>query len=81
MQVDPRDLDPTFRRNLRAIRLANQMSQAKLAEALGVAPPQINHWESGRNSPTLSTVTRICEALKCTPDELLGERTAVPNSN
>lgn len=74
--MNPKELDPAFQRNLRAIRAARHLSQAALAAKLGVSSPQINHWESGRNSPTLSTVTKLCEALDCKPEDLLGERTA-----
>ncbi len=68
------DLHATFCRNLRIFRKTKGLTQAQLAQRLGIATPQLTQIENGRNSPTLDTVERIANALDITPVLLLDAR-------
>ena len=47
------------------------MTQAQLAEILGVTPQAISKWEKGIGSPDLSAICPLADALKITTDDLL----------
>jgi transcriptional regulator with XRE-family HTH domain len=48
---------------IRALREARGMSARELAERAGVAPAYLSRLENGRLSPTVSTLTRVMQAL------------------
>ena len=47
------------------------MTQAQLAEQLGVTPQAISKWEKGTGYPDLSAICPLADALSITTDELL----------
>ena len=49
------------------------LSQAELAEKVGVTRQTVNMVESGEYNPTLALCIKICRALGCTLDELFWE--------
>jgi len=49
--------------NLKRIRKAKKVSQAKLAEALGVCQGTVGDWEMGIREPELKDLPRIAEVL------------------
>lgn len=60
--------------NLKKIREATGLSQAKLAEASGVNVRMIQYYEQGAkdiNAAAASTVYRLAQALNCTVEDLL----------
>jgi transcriptional regulator with XRE-family HTH domain len=67
------DLDQLVRRSrvrrafnpalFRARRLAARVSQAEIADLLGVAPSVVCRWESGQRQPRAAHAERYCEAL------------------
>jgi transcriptional regulator with XRE-family HTH domain len=48
------------------------LTDQKLAEAVGVHPGTIASWRLGRNFPRGPQLMAICQALKCSLDELVG---------
>lgn len=48
---------------IKAARIAAHMTQADLAEILGVAYQNIGQWESGKRNPKIDTIFKIAEAL------------------
>lgn len=58
--------------NLKKHRLLAGLTQAELAEKLGVDPHSVQNWEVGRRSPNLKTIQAIAKALKCTFFDLTG---------
>ena len=44
-------------------RLAKGLTQAQLAEAIGVKPTQIANWEQGTRKPKIDALMRIGDAL------------------
>ena len=57
-------------KRLRMARIASDLSQAQLAEAVGVTRQTIGLIESGGYNPTLNLCIAICRVLGKTLDEL-----------
>lgn len=56
---------------IREIRFARNLTQEKLAEAVGVGTTHISHIETGNTTPSLQTLLDIINTLGCSADELL----------
>ena len=54
-----------------AARMAAGMTQAQLAEAIGVKPQQIGNWERGLRNPKLDALQRMADALGCDLSDLM----------
>ena len=52
-----------FAQNLKQLRIAKNITQAKLAAILGVDQRTISAWEKGICEPSLSTIAKLCEIL------------------
>lgn len=58
-----------------ACRREQGLTQAQLAERLGISDRAVSKWETGRNMPDISIIEELCGILGITPGELLrGER-------
>ena len=56
-------------------RKKRNLTQADIAEQLGVSNRSISNWENGKNMPDLSLLKPLCEILNITINELLsGEK-------
>ena len=58
---------------LKAARAEKDMTQAALAEAVGVSRQTINALEKGEYNPTINLCRAICKALGKTLDDLFWE--------
>lgn len=56
---------------LAALRKKRGLSQAALAEIVGVEQPTVQRWESGKRLPDLDSLYRLATALGVTPGALL----------
>jgi transcriptional regulator with XRE-family HTH domain len=62
----------TFGERLRRAREdAGYHSAQQFANILGQEPHTYRHWERGDSEPDFENLTRICELLDVTPNELL----------
>ena len=62
-----------FGERLRSARLAAGFTTARqFAHALGLAENRYTRYERGETEPALGTLTRICQNLAITPDDLMG---------
>ena len=52
-------------------RMAAGMTQAQLAEAIGVKPQQVGNWERGERNPKLDALERIASACGCSVQDLI----------
>ena len=59
--------------NLKAARAEKDMTQAALAEVVGVSRQTINAIEKGEYNPTINLCRAICKALGKTLDDLFWE--------
>lgn len=57
---------------IRSYRKALGMTQAELAEKLGLAPNTLSQYETGKREPDMDTLSRLADALEVSVDELLG---------
>lgn len=46
-------------------------SKSEIAKALGVTKPTISQYLSGKIQPTLSTLSKLCNFLDCSADDIL----------
>lgn len=58
--------------NLRRLRRRLDMTQEKLAEAIGIVPQAVSKWERGEGLPDITLIPSIATALNVTIDELFG---------
>ena len=65
------DLKANLARNVRAVRTDLGMTQEMLAESSGLHQTYLSDVERGKRNVTLDVVTRLAEALKVSPLELL----------
>ncbi|WP_428263006.1 helix-turn-helix domain-containing protein [Haliangium sp.] len=68
----------TFARNLRAARTRAGLTQADVAEAVGLTETVYGRYERAKLWPSLGTLCRLCEVLDCSADILLGRRPPSP---
>lgn len=57
---------------LKELRAKKDMSQAELAEILGVTQQAVGRWEKDLNMPDLEMLQKIADYFHITTDELLG---------
>ena len=60
-------------KNIKRLRLLNDMKQKDLAKILSVSPQAISKWESGKNMPDISILPKIAECFGVSIDDLFGE--------
>lgn len=60
-----------FKRNLRRIRRAKDVTQAELSELTGIHATQISHFETGRRKPNMVNMVLLAEHLDCSLDDLV----------
>ena len=58
---------------VRALRLANDLTQAVLAKTLGTTQTALSEIERGNRGLTVQQVVKLSRALKASPNEILGE--------
>lgn len=65
------DLQRLLAARLRERRRAESLAQADLAELAEVSTEFVSRLERGKTFPSVPTLMRLCEALRCTPNDLL----------
>ena len=61
-----------FSQNLKALRLEAHISQAELAEKMGVGQRTVSNWERGARQPDYDTLIKIAKYFEVSTDYLLG---------
>lgn len=69
MDTEAKELRVSAR--LKKLRIEAELSQGALAEKAGLERKTINRIENGHFSPNLSSLIRICNALKVKPSSIL----------
>lgn len=59
------------------LRIANGVSQEKLAEMLGVSRQSVSKWESDESLPQIDKIVEFCELFKVSTDELLHDSVVI----
>ena len=60
--------------------LRNGMTQKEFSEETGISQSTISDWKRKGTNPSADKILKICEVLKVTPYELLGENETVRNA-
>lgn len=62
----------TFEIRLKELRIEKNLSQASLAECIGVTQKAIDFWEKGINEPKASYIIKLAKFFGVSSDYLLG---------
>ena len=65
-------MENKFKDVLKEIRLEKNVSQVKLAEAIGVSKGIVSMWETGQREPTLSSLVSLADYFGVSLDYLVG---------
>lgn len=57
--------------SLKEYRLKAMLTQAQLAEKLGVGTTTIGMWETGARKPNIIMLKKLAQIFNCTTDDLL----------
>ncbi len=61
-----------FADKMKELRQKHHMTQAELAQALGLSPSAVGMYEQGRREPDLSIIMKLCHIFQVPADHLLG---------
>ena len=56
---------------LQELRTQKGLTQRQLAAQINVTQGSVNKWENGHCWPSIPVFCQLCEALECTPNDLL----------
>lgn len=56
------------------------LSQAAVAEKLGISAASVCQWETGKNLPRADKLPEIAALYGCTVDQLLAEEASTPDA-
>ena len=59
-------------KTIREARIARNLTQMNLADAMGVSYQAVSNWERGNSMPDISKLEDLCNVLALSPGELLG---------
>lgn len=59
---------------IRRLRLANSITQARLAERLGVSKQSISNWENNNIQPSVELLEKLADFFAVSTDTLLGRQ-------
>ena len=64
-------LDELISKNLKEEIEQSGKTKTEIATAIGVSCPTISQYLSGRIQPSLSTLSKLCNFLNCSADDIL----------
>ena len=64
-------LDEIISKNLKEEIEQSGKSKTEIAKAIGVSCPTVSQYLSGRIQPSLSTLSKLCNFLGCSADDIL----------
>ena len=62
----------TLNENIRQLRLARNLSQVDLANALGVTKQSVSNWENNNIQPSIDMLVHLAEFFSVSTDYILG---------
>lgn len=80
-EIEKKSLGEIFGRRLAYLRRNRQMSQAQLAEDLGVSRSVIAYYESSAKNPTLEAVQKVSDFFEVPPEYLIIEDSEQPKKS
>ena len=64
-------LDQIILENLKNEIEQSGKSKSEIAKAIGVSNPTVSQYISGRIQPSLSTLSKLCNFINCSADDIL----------
>lgn len=64
-------LDEQISKNLKEEIENSGKTKTEIAKAIGVSKPTVSQYLSGRIQPSLSTLSKLCNFLNCSADDIL----------
>lgn len=61
-----------FSDKIRLLRISKSMNQKELAKTVGISQPFLSDIEKGKRKPSIDVLQKLCDALSCSADYLLG---------
>ncbi len=58
-------------KRLKDMRIKRNLTQAEIAESLGISKPAYSQYESGTKTPSMAQFISLAKYLKCSPNYLL----------
>lgn len=68
---------PAFAERVTTLRKQRGLTQARMAELLGMATRSYNRWERGGHSPGLEMLVKAADILQVSLDELVGRKDTI----
>ena len=65
------NLDEIISKNLKEEIEQSGKTHTEIAKAIGVSNPTVSQYLSGRIQPSLSTLSKLCNFLNCSADDIL----------
>lgn len=59
-------------KNLKKLRLENDMTQTELSDLTGLSRTQVTNIELGNSQTSIKTLIKLCDIFESTPNDLLG---------
>lgn len=59
-------------KNLERMMMQRRLTERQLAKMVDVYPSSISQWLNGMREPQAYSIVKLCKALDCSADELLG---------
>ena len=66
---------------IRSLRLQNGMTQAQLAQKIGVTDKAVSKWERDLSCPDISSIPKLAQVLGVSVDELMQSKAAPKEEN
>lgn len=63
------DLKKLLGKKIQVIRKSRNLTQEKLAELIDIETPSLSYLETGKYSPSIETLQKLCEVLQVQPWE------------
>ena len=64
----------SFSENLKSLRKAMNIDQAKLGEMLSVSSKTVSHWETGYTEPSINQLIMLANLFDVSVDELIDRK-------
>ncbi|MDE5721580.1 MAG: helix-turn-helix domain-containing protein [Clostridia bacterium] len=65
-------LDAIISQNIKKEIETSGKSKTEIAAAIGISRPTLSQYLSGRAQPTLATLSKLCNFLGCSANDILG---------
>lgn len=65
------DLNEQITKNIKREIEYSGKTKSQIAKEIGISPPTLSQYLSGRAQPTLATLTKLCQVLEISADDIL----------